>query len=82
MKRHDRAPETYEFQTLLGVREELVGRLVSEGHRVRVYVPYGPQWYEYAMRRMLESPQVAGHVARAVATRTIQRLRNAVRRPS
>jgi len=80
--RHGREPSSYEFQTLLGVREELVARLVAEGRTVRVYVPYGPQWYDYAMRRMRESPQVAGHVARAVVTRAVGRVHRPARRSS
>jgi proline dehydrogenase len=78
--RHDRAPSSYEFQTLLGVRRELVDRLVREGRTVRVYVPYGPQWYDYAMRRMRESPQVAGHVTRALVGQGLARIRRPIRR--
>ncbi len=76
------APRAYEFQTLLGVREELVARLVADGRTVRVYIPYGPQWYDYAMRRMRESPHVAGHVARAVVSRAVGRIRRPSRRSS
>jgi len=80
LQRHDRAPSSYEFQTLLGVRRELVARLVGEGRTVRVYVPYGPQWYDYAMRRMRESPQVAGHVTRALVGEVLARIRRPIRR--
>lgn len=52
----------YEFQMLLGVTEHLRGEIVSRGHRLRVYVPYGEQWYGYCMRRMKENPRVAGHI--------------------
>jgi proline dehydrogenase len=55
----------YEFQTLLGVREELRDLLRSEGHRVRVYVPYGADWYLYSIRRLRENPQIAVYVLRA-----------------
>jgi len=82
LERYGRAPGSYEFQTLLGVREDLVERLIAAGHTVRVYVPYGPQWYDYAMRRMRESPHVAGHVARAVAARAVDRVRRPTRRSS
>ncbi len=54
----------YEFQMLLGVRDELRQRLLAEGHPVRVYVPYGRQWYAYSMRRLKENPAIAGHVFR------------------
>lgn len=53
----------YEFQMLLGVREELGDRLVREGHRLRIYVPYGQKWYEYSLRRLQENPKVAGYIA-------------------
>lgn len=46
----------YEFQMLYGVRRELQEELAAEGHRVRVYLPYGTQWYPYLMRRMAERP--------------------------
>jgi proline dehydrogenase len=57
-------PERYEFQMLLGVREELAAELARDGHTLRVYVPYGRQWYEYSIRRLQENPKVAGYVAR------------------
>jgi proline dehydrogenase len=53
----------YEFQLLLGVRPEVGDGLVEEGHRVRIYVPFGDKWYEYSMRRLQENPKVAGYVA-------------------
>lgn len=56
--------ERYEFQLLLGVREDLGVRLVDEGHAVRIYVPYGREWYAYSMRRLQENPAIAGHVFR------------------
>lgn len=49
-------PEAYEFQFLYGIRRELQDRLAAEGHRVRVYVPYGTHWYPYFMRRLAERP--------------------------
>ena len=55
--------DRYEFQMLLGVREELGSELVREGHRLRIYVPYGRQWYEYSLRRLQENPKIAGYVA-------------------
>lgn len=59
-----RAPDTYEFQVLLGVREELWERWKQAGHRVRVYVPYGKDWRAYSLRRMKKNPQIVGHVMR------------------
>lgn len=64
-------PDRYEFQMLLGVREELADELVREAHTLRVYVPYGRKWYEYSLRRLQENPKVAGYVARD----TLRRLR-------
>jgi len=54
----------YEFQMLLGVDEELRGIIVSAGHKLRVYVPFGSAWYAYSMRRLRENPKIAGYVAR------------------
>jgi proline dehydrogenase len=61
----------YEFQMLLGVRPELGDQLVREGHRLRVYVPFGRRWYEYSIRRLQENPKLAGYVA----LDTLKRLR-------
>lgn len=58
--------ERYEFQMLLGVEKTLRQILITEGHRLRVYVPYGRDWYKYSLRRLRENPQVAGHVTRAI----------------
>jgi proline dehydrogenase len=57
------APDQYEFQMLLGVRPELGDELVREGHRLRIYVPFGRQWYEYSIRRLQENPKIAGYIA-------------------
>jgi proline dehydrogenase len=54
--RHARAQDSYEFQMLFGIRPEEQRRLVAEGERVRVYVPYGDEWYGYMMRRLAERP--------------------------
>ncbi len=61
---HGLGRDDYEFQMLLGVREPLGDRLVRDGHRLRIYVPYGRRWYEYSMRRLQENPRIAGYVAR------------------
>jgi proline dehydrogenase len=57
-------PPAYEFQMLLGVAEEIRQGLVDAGHRLRVYVPYGAQWYAYSVRRLKENPRIAGYVFR------------------
>jgi len=58
------SPEKYEFQMLCGVEAESRRILVSEGHRMRVYVPFGHEWYAYSTRRLKENPNMAGHVIR------------------
>lgn len=50
------APDRFEFQMLYGVRRDLQDQLVREGYRMRVYVPFGTQWYPYLMRRLAERP--------------------------
>jgi len=50
------APSRFEFQMLYGVRRDLQEKLVREGYRMRVYVPFGTQWYPYLMRRLAERP--------------------------
>jgi len=53
---HSIEPSQFEFQMLFGVRRELQRRLVREGYNVRVYLPFGPDWYPYFMRRLAERP--------------------------
>jgi proline dehydrogenase len=53
----------YEFQMLLGVRPQRGDALVREGHRLRIYVPFGRHWYEYSLRRLQENPKIAGYIA-------------------
>lgn len=57
--------DQYEFQMLLGVDEDLRDILVNSGYPMRVYVPYGKQWYAYCMRRLKENPKIAFHVTKA-----------------
>lgn len=57
-------PSVYEFQMLLGVTEALRARILAEGHRLRVYVPFGSHWYAYSLRRLKENPAIAGHILR------------------
>ena len=58
--------DRYEFQMLLGVEPGLRRILLDQGHRLRVYVPYGQDWYAYSVRRLRENPSVAWHVLRAL----------------
>jgi len=62
-------PAQYEFQMLLGVREALRDEIVRAGHRLRVYVPYGEQWYAYSTRRLKENPAMAWYITKAIFVR-------------
>ncbi len=73
VREHGLTPEQYEFQMLLGVREARATQLVEEGHRLRVYVPYGTHWYEYSLRRLQENPKIAGYVAADTLGRVLGR---------
>jgi proline dehydrogenase len=66
-------PDRYEFQMLLGVRPDRADELIAAGHKLRVYVPYGDDWYEYSVRRLQENPKIAGYVARDLAARLLLR---------
>jgi proline dehydrogenase len=59
-------PERYEFQMLYGIRRDLQDRLLDAGYRVRVYVPFGREWYPYFMRRLAERPANVAFLLRAV----------------
>jgi proline dehydrogenase len=65
--------EEYEFQMLLGVRERLGDALVREGHRLRIYVPFGRHWYAYSLRRLQENPKIAGYIAADTLGRLVPR---------
>ncbi|MCB9207384.1 MAG: proline dehydrogenase family protein, partial [Ignavibacteriales bacterium] len=58
--------DKYEFQMLYGVTEKLRDKINNDGHKIRVYVPYGKKWYAYSIRRMQENPEVAGHIAKSI----------------
>jgi len=63
----------YEFQMLLGVRPALGDELVREGHRLRIYVPFGRHWYAYSLRRLQENPKIAGYIAADTLGRLVGR---------
>jgi proline dehydrogenase len=65
----DRSPDTFEFQMLFGIRPNEQIRLAEAGYTVRVYVPYGAEWYGYLMRRLAERPANVGFFVRALAGR-------------
>jgi proline dehydrogenase len=70
---HGLAREEYEFQMLLGVRPERGDRLVHDGHRLRIYVPFGRHWYAYSLRRLQENPKLAGYIAADTVGRLVGR---------
>jgi proline dehydrogenase len=65
--------DEYEFQMLLGVRPELGDALVREGHKLRIYVPFGAYWYQYSLRRLQENPSIAGYIATDTFGRLLHR---------
>ncbi|GAC02144.1 putative proline dehydrogenase [Gordonia namibiensis NBRC 108229] len=62
----DRTPDTWEYQMLYGIRTDEQRRLVGSGARVRVYIPYGTEWYGYFVRRLAEKPGNLGFFLRAL----------------
>lgn len=66
-------PEQFEFQLLYGVRRDLQERLRREGYRVRVYVPFGTEWYPYLMRRLAERPANVAFIVGSVVRETVGR---------
>ena len=60
------AGDTFEFQMLYGIRRDLQASLVASGYRMRVYVPFGRQWFPYFMRRLGERPANIGFVLRGI----------------
>jgi len=63
---HGIPKDRYEFQMLYGIRRDLQMQLGSEGHPVRIYVPFGREWFPYFMRRLGERPANVGFVVRSV----------------
>lgn len=60
--------ERFEFQMLLGVREDLRDKINADGYKIRIYVPFGKDWYAYSVRRLKENPSVAGTIAKSFLT--------------
>jgi proline dehydrogenase len=73
VKEHSLSRDQYEFQMLLGVRPALGDELVIEGHRLRIYVPFGRHWYAYSLRRLQENPKLAGYIAADTLGRLVGR---------
>ena len=68
-ERYGRGPSSFEYQMLHGIRSGEQRRLAAAGHRVRVYVPYGSDWYGYFMRRLAERPANVGFFLRSLVSR-------------
>ncbi len=62
------AHNAFEFQMLLGVREQIRDALIQKGYHLRVYVPFGEEWYGYSIRRLKENPKMAGYIVKALFT--------------
>jgi proline dehydrogenase len=58
--------DRFEFQMLYGVRENWRDKINADGHKIRIYVPYGEQWYAYSIRRLQENPQVAWYIFKSI----------------
>ena len=58
--------DKFEFQMLLGVREDLRDKINSAGYKIRIYVPFGKDWYAYSVRRLKENPQIAGYIFKSL----------------
>jgi len=56
--------DKFEFQMLLGVREDLRDKINADGYKIRIYVPFGKDWYKYSIRRLQENPQIAGFIVK------------------
>jgi proline dehydrogenase len=66
VKKRNLKKEQYEFQMLLGVRENRRNEILKAGHNLRVYVPFGEDWYGYSTRRLKENPQMVGHIVKSI----------------
>jgi len=60
--------EKFEFQMLLGVREDLRDKINKDGYKIRIYVPFGKEWYAYSLRRLKENPSIARHIVKSFLT--------------
>jgi proline dehydrogenase len=69
IKKYDLKPEQYEFQMLYGVTPELRSSIIKKGNKMRVYVPFGTDWFGYCTRRLKENPKMAGMIIKAIFIR-------------
>ncbi len=66
LKKRKLQKDKYEFQMLLGVRDERRNELLKNGHNLRVYVPFGEDWFGYSTRRLKENPQMVSHIVKSI----------------
>jgi proline dehydrogenase len=69
VKKYEVPISMYEFQMLFGVTPDLRKSIIERGHRMRVYVPFGKQWFNYSSRRLKENPKIAQHILKALVIR-------------
>lgn len=69
IKKHEVPDSMYEFQMLYGVTPDLRKSIIDRGHHMRVYVPFGEQWFNYSSRRLKENPKIAQHIIKALIVR-------------
>ena len=62
IKKYNLSNDKFEFKMLLGVREDLKDKIVKDGYKIRIYIPYGKNWYNYSIRRLKENPTIAGYI--------------------
>ncbi len=70
IEKHNITKEHYEFQMLYGVTAILRRSIVAKGHPMRVYVPFGKQWFSYSTRRLKENPNMVWHIIKAIFIRS------------
>lgn len=68
VKEKNISKDKFEFQMLLGVREDLRDKINADDYKIRIYVPFGKDWYAYSVRRLKENPSMAGHIVKSFLT--------------
>jgi proline dehydrogenase len=66
LKKKNISKDKYEFQMLYGVKEDLRDKIKADGHKIRVYVPFGEHWYNYSVRRLQENPNMAWYITKSI----------------
>lgn len=66
IKNKNLTKDKYEFQMLYGVQEKLRDKINKDGHKIRIYVPFGEHWYKYSIRRLQENPNMAWHITKSI----------------